>query len=41
MVQGLELAINDIESQKRQEQPEDHIFILPESTEESITRILS
>ena len=41
MVQGLELAINDIESQKRQEQPDDHIFTIPESTEESITRILS
>jgi len=41
MAQGLEVAINDIESQNRQEHPDDHIFNLPESTEESITRILS
>ena len=41
MVQGLEVAINDIESQKRQDHPDDNIFSLPESTEEAISRILS
>jgi hypothetical protein len=41
MVQGLEVAINDIESQKKQENPDDNIFSLPESTEEAIARILS
>ena len=41
MVQGLEVAISDIESQKRQENPHDLNFYLQESTEESITRILS
>ena len=41
MVQGLEGAINDIESQKRQEHQDALVFSLPESTEESITRILT
>jgi hypothetical protein len=41
MVQGLEVAINDIECQKMHEHPDDHIFSLPESTEEAIARILS
>jgi hypothetical protein len=34
MVQGLEEVINDIESQKNYDDPEDLIFDLPESTEE-------
>jgi hypothetical protein len=41
MVQGLEVAINDIESQKKEHHPDDFIFNLHESAEESINRILS
>jgi hypothetical protein len=34
MVQGLEVAMNDIESKKNYDDLEDLIFNLPESTEE-------
>ena len=41
MVQGLEVAINDIESQKKQDHQDALIFNLPDTTEESITRIVT
>jgi hypothetical protein len=34
MVQGLEVAMNDIESDKNNDDQEDLIFNLPESTED-------
>ena len=37
----IEVPEREEESQKRQEHPDDHIFSLPESTEEAIARILS